>query len=76
MKTRCIALTGVAQLVGSCPTKRKVTNLVPSQGTLPGLQVLSLVGDVQEATGLCFPPTSMFLSLSLSFPSPLSKINK
>ena len=32
-----------------------------------------LVGGVQEATNLCFSCTLMFLSLSFSLPSPLSK---
>ena len=42
-------------------------------GYMPGLQARSLVGCVQEATNWCFSHTSMFLSLSFSLPSPLSK---
>ena len=40
-----------------------------------GRHVKSPFGDVQEATNQYFSPTSMFLSLSLSLPSPLT-INK
>ena len=36
-------------------------------------QARSSVAVVQEATNWCFPHTSMFLSLSFSLPSPLSK---
>ena len=63
-------MTGVAQLVGRHPAKRKVhfpvrapawvTGLVPGRG-------------VQEATDGCFLHVSMFLSLSFSLPSSLSK---
>ena len=47
-------LTGVAQLVGSYFTKRKVAGSILCQGA-------------------CQRQQSMFLSLSFSFPSPLSK---
>ena len=42
-------------------------------GHMPGLRVRSQSGCVQEATNRCFFLTSMFLSLSFSLPSPLSK---
>ena len=51
------ALASVAQLVGHPPTKRKVTGLIPGQGTClhgaPGPHL----GLVQEATDGCFSPS-------------------
>ena len=42
-------------------------------GHMPRLQARFLVGGVQEATNWCVSPTSMFLSLSFSLLSPLSR---
>ena len=41
-------------------------------GHMPGLQVWSPVGCMQEATDCCFSLTLMFLFLSFSLPSPFS----
>ena len=38
-------LTHVAQLIGHCPAKQKVTGSIPGQGKWPGLQVWSPVWD-------------------------------
>ena len=65
------ALTCVAQLIGHSPTKRKVTGLIPSQGTCLGCGSGPWLGCLREAT-----LTLMFLSLSFSLPSPLYKTNK
>ena len=70
-KERVPALTAVAQLVGHCPENRKVTSLIPSQGTCLGCGFGPQLGRVQEATNQCFSLTVMFLYLS--FPSPPSK---
>ena len=71
-----VALTGVAQWVGCCPTKLKVAGLIPSQGTCLGcgpgplLEVCTRqLVDVSLAHQ-CFAP-----SVSPSFPLTL-KINK
>ena len=42
-------------------------------GHMPGLRARSPVEGVWEAADWCFSHTSMFLSLSFSLPSPLSK---
>ena len=42
-------------------------------GHMPELWARSLVGEDAKATDQCFSFTSMFLSLSFSLPSPLSK---
>ena len=60
-------LTGVAQLVGHRPTKQKVA------GSIPGTYLGCRFGYIQEATNQSFSLTLMFLSLSFSLPSPLSK---
>ena len=64
---------GVAQMVECSPANWKVTRLIPGQGTRlgfgPGLQL----GRMQEATDQYFSCTLMFLSLSFSLFSPLSK---
>ena len=44
------ALTGVAQLVGYCPTKKMVTTLIPSQGTCLGCGFNPWLRQTQEAT--------------------------
>ena len=59
-----IALTGVAQLVGHHPAKQKVTGSIPGRGAGPGCS-----GCLREAADLML----MFLTLSFSLPSPLSK---
>ena len=58
-----------------CPVNQKVVGSIPSQSTCLGCRFSSQSGHVQEATNP-FSLTSKFLSLSLSIPSPLSKINK
>ena len=40
------ALAGVAQWIECRPVNQKITSLIPSQGTWPGLQAGSLVGGV------------------------------
>ena len=57
------ALSGVAQLVGHCPTKQKVMGSIPGQGC------------VCEATNRYVSLTLMFLPLS-PLPFPLSKNKK
>ena len=71
-------LTCVAQLVGCHPAKWKVPALIPCQGTCLGCGFGPWLGHVHEAIYRCFSLTLMFLSLSFSLPSPLSrkKINK
>ena len=65
----------MAQLVGHCPIKGKVTGSIPGQGKSLGFVFSPGQGHVGEAPDQCFCLTSMFLSLSFSLPSPLS-INK
>ena len=68
-KHRGRALTGVALLVGRWPTKQNVSCSIPGQGiTCLGCRFWSWLGCVWEATDWCFSLTSMFLSLSTSFP--------
>ena len=45
-------------------------------GHMPGLWARSAVGGLREAADLCVSHTSMFLSLSFSFSTPLSKNKK
>ena len=69
VRIRKSALTGVAQLVGRHPAKRKVTGLIPCQGTWVGCGF-----GAQEATDQCFSHIERHnVSLSFPFPSPLSK---
>ena len=49
---------------------------IPNWGTCLGCEFSTHSGYIQEATNLCFSSTSVFLSLSLSLPSPHSRINK
>ena len=63
-------LTSVAQLVGRCSTKQEVAGSVLGPGTCLGCNLLV---QASEATSQCFSLTSVFLSLSFSLPSPLSK---
>ena len=66
-------LTDVAHSVGHCPAKWKLPfNSQPGHGPGCGL-VPRRSGRVQEATDQCFSLTPMFLFLSFSLPSPLSK---
>ena len=55
------ALTGVAQLAGRRPAKRKVASLIPGRGTCQGCGLNAQWGRVQEAASQCFSLTSMFL---------------
>ena len=66
----------MAQLVGHCFANQKVAVSAPSQSTCPGCGFGPRLGHLWKAANHCFSPTSMFLSLSFSFPSPLSKIKK
>ena len=61
-----------------CPGWCGSVDWVPAcepKGCMPGVQARSPVGGVWEATDWCISQASMFLSLPVSFPSPL-KINK
>ena len=69
------ALTSVAQLAGCGPRKVKVTDLIPSQGTLLSYGFHPRTRSVRVATHQCFYLTWMFLSLFLP-PFPSLKINK
>ena len=71
-KILCTALTGVAQLFVLHPAKPKVADLVSGQGTCLGCRLGLLVGEHVRSNRSIFL-TSMFLFLSLSLPSPLSK---
>ena len=64
-------LTAVTQLVRHHSTKLKVAGSIPSQGTCLGCRFSSQSGRVR-GNGLVFL-TSVFLSLSFSLHSPLSK---
>ena len=69
-----LPLAGVAQWIGCRPANRRVTGSIPSQGTCQGCgpgQVPGVGGGPTRGNH-----TLMFLSLSFSLPSPLSKINK
>ena len=64
------ALAGVGQWFKHQPVNQKVTSSIPSQGTCPGCEVPSwgcAKGNQQT------PLAPIFLSLSFSLPSPLSK---
>ena len=63
-----LALTGVAQRAGHCPTNQKVAGSIPRLGTSLGCRPGPWLGGVQVATDQCFSYTRMSLSLSLSFP--------
>ena len=68
-----ITLTGVAHLVGCCPTNPGVTSWIPSWGTCVGCGFGSGPGTCERQPIAVFPVTSMFLTLSFSLPSPYSK---
>ena len=71
----CPGWCGSVNRVPACEPEGHQFN--SQSGHMPGLQTTSPVGGVQETTDQCISGTSMFLSLSFSFPSPLSqKINK
>ena len=69
-----IALAGVAQLAGCHPETQKVTGLIPDQGICLDFGLVPGYG-VGEATDQCISHTLMFLFLSFSPTSPLSKNN-
>ena len=60
-------LAGVAQWVELQPANQKAAGLIPSQGTCLGL------GQVPSGRHMRGNHTLMFLSLTFSFSSPLSK---
>ena len=55
-----------------CPINLKVMGLTLSQGTYLGYSFSPQSGHMQGATDQCFSLTLMFLSRSLTFPSPRS----
>ena len=68
-KNRTIALAGVAQRIEHQPVNQGVAGSVPSQGTC-----LGRVSELQAGAGwgrVRGSHTLMFLSLSVSLPSPL-----
>ena len=72
-----LALNGRAQLA-IVPKSKKVVGLITSQGKCLSFGFSLQLGCLREttdteATDGCFSFTSMFLSLSCSFPSPLSE---
>ena len=71
-----IALDSMAQLVRHHPANLKVAGLIPGQGTCLGcgLHAPLLVRALAEGNQLMFFLTLMFLFLSFSLPSLLSKI--
>ena len=81
-KARCVqikmaekVLASVVQLAGCHPASREVTGLMPGQGMCLGCECDPSRG-VKEWQPTCFFLVWMFISLSFSPPSPLSKINK
>ena len=64
------ALAGVAHWIECWTEKQRVCRFDSQLGHMPGLRARSPVGGAFKAT------TLMFLSLSFSLPSPISKINK
>ena len=68
-KSTTLALTGVAHLVGHHPTRWNVASSIPGEDTCLGW------GFSPQLRGnwWCFSLISMLVSLSFSFPSPLSK---
>ena len=68
------ALAGMAQWTGRWPVKQKVTHRLHSRsGHTHGLRAWSPGGVKPEATDQCISHTLMFVSLSFSLPSPVSK---
>ena len=73
-----IALAGVAQWIEHRPVNQKVTGSIPSQGTCLGCGLVpQLKACKRQPRALplahSMSPTLMFLSLSFSLSSPLSK---
>ena len=63
-----IALAGVAQWIECQPVNQRVAALTPNLGHMPGLWARSPCGGHVTGNHIL-----MFLSVSVSFPSPLSK---
>ena len=81
MSTPCsraleLALAGLLSWLEHRPIHQKVVSLMPGQDTYLGCQFGPWWGCVWAKTDRCFSLTWMFLSLSLSVSSSLSKINK
>ena len=66
VKLAILTLTGVAQWIGHAPSNQNVAGSIPSQGTCLG-------GRGPPVCGCARGNQPMFLSLSFSLPSPLSK---
>ena len=67
-----MALAGVAQRIEHQPANQRVTSWIPSQGACLGCEP----GQVPSGGHVRGNHTLMFLSLSFSFPSPISKNEK
>ena len=67
IKKRSPALAGVSQWIEHRPVNQRVTGWIPSQGTCLGCSQVSSKGHLRGNH------TLVFLSLSFSLPSPLSK---
>ena len=68
------ALAGVAQWIELRPASRRVTGSILSQGTSLGCGLHPHCGACErQLIDQCISHTSMFLSLSFCFPSPLQK---
>ena len=65
-----MALAGVAQWIEHQPVNGKVASSIPSQSTCLGCGPGPQLGACERQLISC---TQMFLSLSISLPSPLSK---
>ena len=76
VKKYSLVLTGVAQLVGHHPSKRKVTGSIPCQGTCLGCGFGPRSGHIGEASDSDFFLTPLFLSLPFSLPLISLKIKK
>ena len=74
MPFKNVALISVTQLVGYHPANRKVTGLITSQGICLGCRFSPQLGHIWKAANQCFSLTLMFLFLSFSLSSLLSKI--
>ena len=65
------AVTGVAQLVGCCPTRQKVTGSIPSQDTQKQRPITHKKVEQQISICLSLSLSPLSLSLFLSYPLPL-----
>ena len=72
-KTNHLPLAGMAQWVEHQPANQKVTSLILGQGSCLGCRPGPSWGHVRGSQSMFLSHTSMFLSLSFSLPSPLSK---